>query len=251
MIRRELRPPDGEPGWALISQQEHARLSAGLLRLVVRLPGAPDDQQQLADAVARHDDGWAEFDARPELDDQGRPRSFTEMELEISLAIWSESIDVAIEIGPLAAWLVAGHFSALLAGGQSQHGKPAAVAWLKIVAAQQADWLAAWNGPRQVADECLRLLQTLDAASLWICCNCPAWGEAARIPPEPFQSATLDLHCPDPGRIATAGAAAAPAKFQLSARGVTVPAAAYSTPESLLAAATPHEWRWEVGMMGQ
>ena len=246
MIRRETRLANGTPGWALISQQEHARVSARLLPLLQNLPGRVDDRRQFVEAVAHHDDGWPKYDARPELDERGRPRSFTEMRLETSLAIWSESIDAAERIGPLAAWLVASHFHALLSGGQSQHKEPAAQVWLDTIDARCSDWLAAWGGAREVADEALGLLQMLDAASLWICCGCPAKGDQMMPRPEPFDSLVLGLECTGPGQITASGAGRSAVSLQLSARGAEVDATRYDSPESLQSAATPRSWQWAV-----
>src|SRR5690606_14127877 len=116
MIRRTQLAPDGLPRWVLIPQTEHARLSGqmaaawgggGYSRL--------DPYEEMVAAAAHHDDGWAAWDQHSDVDPAtGRPLDFTEMPVPVSLEIWRGSIQSARRYGPLAAWAVSGHFSALM-----------------------------------------------------------------------------------------------------------------------------------------
>lgn len=81
--------------WLLIAQRDHAHLAANMAAAwgnndIPELPAA----DLLVPAVRLHDDGWAEWDRHPRIDpDHGRPRSFTEMPLAVSTAIWERSIE--------------------------------------------------------------------------------------------------------------------------------------------------------------
>lgn len=184
MIRREATDPDGKPAWILISQVEHARLSAEVARHWGAggvLPLEPRDE--LLTTIAHHDDGWAAWEERPSIDPaHGRPYDFMEMPLEEALPIWDRSIAVAQRLaGRLGGWLVASHFCVLLRRGRDAHPHPAdyverADAWLVEADQHRARWLAEWqrrNPARhtaELADRGLAQLQMFDALSLWFCC---------------------------------------------------------------------------------
>src|SRR5882757_3486291 len=106
MIRREIELAEGERLWLLISQVDHAHISGELTRNL-------DERfsHEVIEAITHHDDGWAEWEAAPKLNPEiGGPYSFLEMPLTESLAIWDRSIAAAREFGPLAGFIVAGHF---------------------------------------------------------------------------------------------------------------------------------------------
>lgn len=250
MIRRDLPLASGEPGWALVSQIEHARLSGQLARQVASLPGTAEDRRQVVAAIDRHDDGWAASDAQPPLDEHGRPRSFMEMQLDDSLAIWTASVDQAEQIGPLAGWLVASHFAQLL-GGPDRHPESAAARWREQMASRRAGWLTAWGGEKQAAEAALVWLQTLDAASLWICGQCPAAGDPAVPSSDPYQTAIptgaeLAWHAAGPGALTVSSGAFRPGRLLLELTGSVAPATRYEKSADLLAAATPRLFRWDL-----
>lgn len=58
-----------------------------------------------------HDSGWTEVDEAPGVDDDGRPRTFDHMELEIHLDVWRGSVDRTALHSRYAAALVARHFA--------------------------------------------------------------------------------------------------------------------------------------------
>ena len=64
MIRRDVQLADGAPAWALISQIEHARISA-LFASQCRGQFGPAHASLIRDevlvAIAAHDDGWREW----------------------------------------------------------------------------------------------------------------------------------------------------------------------------------------------
>jgi len=194
MIRRDVTLPDGRPGWALISQVEHARIAAEVCRAwnAEAFPLAVPHQELLA-AVVHHDDGWLVWELRPTVVD-GRPRDFMEMPLDESLAIWRRSIAVAQTFGPLAAYAVGSHFAALSRwshekAGHSDEWRHLAEEFIVeqeelagerfgelLAGAQRAAGAATASGAmlqaevKRNADRAWHALQFFDRVSLWLCC---------------------------------------------------------------------------------
>ncbi len=140
---------------------------------------APDE---LLWAIEHHDDGWSEWEQTPDVDPEtGRPRSFTEMPLDEGLAIWSRSINAAAQHGPLAGYVVAGHFCALLRRfNAAWKDDSEATQWAhRFLATYDVmrdgclrDWLArSGEHTAQLAVKALAQLQLFDALSLWFCCH--------------------------------------------------------------------------------
>jgi uncharacterized protein DUF3891 len=181
MIRRTQKTADGGQAWMLISQVDHAHLAGELAASWGAGPFPPlVPRDQLLPAIDHHDDGWAEWERCPQVDaEHGRPIDFLEMQLADSLAIWQRSIDAAAAFGPLAAYVVSGHFSALLRRSnawQPTTTPPAgATAFLDQQDRDRAHWLEAWQGADpvrntpEVAEQGLKFLQFFDALSLWLC----------------------------------------------------------------------------------
>ena len=177
MIRRHDLDPRGAPGWALISQLEHARIAGELATDWGRTPFAPLVRPEtLLPTIFRHDAGWADWELHPSVDPAtGLPRQFTEMPLVESLPIWQRSIDALAELGPLAQDLVSGHFSALLRHSnqwqRSSHPQVAEAAdFLARQDADRARWHEAWQGDELAAVLALEQLQFFDRFSLGLCC---------------------------------------------------------------------------------
>jgi hypothetical protein len=103
------------------------------------------------------------------------------MELADGLEIWSASITVAAEHSPLAGFVVAGHFCALLRRydanwrGDERH-TAAAERFLNTYESLMNGCLKAWQArspdrtPQQARDA-LSQLQLFDSLSLWFCCD--------------------------------------------------------------------------------
>lgn len=221
MIRREPAPDEPADSWILIPQIAHAVLAANLAQHWGQPPVAElEPRDPLLWAVAHHDDGWEHWDAPPRFDAAlGRPRSFTEMALGESFAIWSASIDRAERRGPLEAWLIAGHFCALAEratafSDETRRGK--ARPFLDRYHALQKRWLESWmaQSPQnklETATRALAQLQMFDALSLWLCCSRateseqvstpggpavtvqPAGGQLVRLEPWPLRMPKLTL----------------------------------------------------------
>ena len=188
MIRREVTSGDGPPDWLLISQLQHAHLAGSLAE---RWQFWSDDQlssvrSELVAAIYHHDDGWMKWERHPKLrQEDNAPLSFLEMPLDDSLQIWGESIDRSVRLGPLAAYIVAGHFLHLLDQSESAADSRAR-RWTADYRQRQEDWLQAWMNvlpgqhSRALAADALRWLQELDSLSLWFCCdNTPASHDVA------------------------------------------------------------------------
>jgi hypothetical protein len=261
MIRRDAQLADGSAAWVLISQIEHARISA---QLAARCTGrfgkdqiADDIRREVIAAIVHHDDGWAQWEQAPRIDPQGRPVSFMELETREALEIWNRSIDSASVHGPLAGWIVAGHFARLTRKySDATRTEPRAVQWYDDVQTRRAAWLVAWQSvnPAErtttVADDALQWLWTFDEVSLWFCTTCPAVGDAraAMQQPRPAgQGTPIEMLLASAGNGASS---AAPWRFDVAAVDVDaaariVPAASYENAGALDADSRPHALRWQ------
>jgi hypothetical protein len=182
MIRRDHRDAEGQQHWLLVPQAEHARLSGEMALAWGAAPfERPEPADQLLPALFHHDDGWTHWDRRPEVDPaSGRPLNFTEMPLAESLPIWQRSIYTATDFGPLAGWVVSGHFAALLEHRNAwqptsaSHGTVAG-GFLSAQSALRSELLAQWQRGhekvriRAIAERALQFVQFFDALSLWLC----------------------------------------------------------------------------------
>jgi len=198
MIRRETTLEDGTAAWLLISQVAHAHVSGELAHAWRDVFSA-----EVIEAIAHHDDGWAKWEAAPQLDPaRGRPLSFLEMPVADAIEIWNDSIAAARRIGPLACAIVAGHFIGL-AGGSDHAKEPVAEEWLRATDDERASWLAEWQGSDpshtpELAGCAQQMLHTADLLSLWLCCDGPlASGDAdenaAVVPNTEMESRTSTI----------------------------------------------------------
>lgn len=273
MIRRGQPLGDDAPRrWVLIPQSEHARLSHELAATwggatveplfceahADKDPLAPARREFLA-AALRHDDGWREWWANPAIDpEHGRPYAFTEMPPADAQRLWSASIEACREEGPLAGWVVASHFSALQS--KRDHDWPEWRPWIERVDRERAAWLEEWVDlavPHTVelANRTLAWLQAFDWMSLWLCCRCPAEGDAEVAAPP-----VLELDGATPGWSPTRWSAlgrsgrvvVAPWPFTTPSLELAVSARAvaaehrYANADELFAEAEPRELRWRL-----
>jgi hypothetical protein len=256
MIRRDLPAREGAPDrWALISQIDHARLAGRLAEHWGAGGFAPlAPREELLWAIAHHDDGWQSWEMAPQVDPaSGVPRSFTEMEIDVSIAIWSASIDGAARAGNLQGFVVAGHFCALArraaAWKKADPAWPRAAAFVLSYEGHMSRWLADWEkqdaatNTAAIARRALAQLQFFDSLSLWFCCAeatepdtvetphgpelklAPETADLVRLSPWPLDVAQLEVEIP--GRI--------------------VPARRYGSDELLAAAASqPVLLQWQL-----
>ena len=180
-IVRDMPLDDGNEGWVLLSQIEHARLSGELAEgwgnAIVRefVP-----RREIVDTLFHHDDGWADWERQPDVDaETGRPIAFTEMPDDVKYSIWRKSIDAARALGRLQGVVVAWHFIELPQGAnrwQSDVGEVAdeVEAFIDEYTALAGVWLAEWltedsANTEAVARRALEWLQMFDVISLWLC----------------------------------------------------------------------------------
>jgi hypothetical protein len=271
MIRREVQLPDGSAGWILVSQIEHARISAQLAEHCVGRFSSPElaaVRDEVLAAILHHDDGWADWERAPEIDLKfGRPRSFMELRVSDAIDVWSMSIASAEDQGPLAAWMVAGHFARLLEKSEHAQHDAAAIEWLAHMGPAREETLSAWLArrlkihTREAADEALQWLLSFDELSLWLCCNCPT---AEETTPD-VEQRRIGVGTPIEMELSASGggggvgddparglAFATPWRFDvdlisIEAAGRIVPAHRYDGASALLAASKLHTLRWQLG----
>jgi len=265
MIRREIQLAGLDRQWLLISQVEHARISAVLAQRCLGQFGRSTDtdthvlravRKELISAIVHHDDGWEPWEVQPQLDaEHGRPLSFRELPLEVSLPIWSASVEAAAEVGPLAAWMVSGHFLALLLASDKPPG-PQAAQWQRRIVAERMIWLANWqainleNHTRRLADEALLWLQLFDVTSLWLCSACPGHGEQIIQTPENYRfgagkqlETQLDF---EQDRVRFRPWRLDVPEIQIDVAGSLVPIREYGSAAELDAARIAHSLHWQL-----
>jgi len=264
MIRREIHFPGKAPHWLLISQIEHARISALLAERCLDQFGQSTPEcdltavrAQLLAAILHHDDGWAAWDTAPQLDTQHhRPPSFREMQLEQVLPIWTASIKAAAGEGSLAGLTVASHFLALLESSDKETEASLAKVWREEITARHAAWLADWQAANltlpspELAAEALLWLQLFDVASLWLSSACPGQGEQVLKPPESYHFAegsaqgALFRYSGQPGQATIEPWRLDVAELTVKASGHIVPIREYQNTVALLAEQQSHSVRW-------
>lgn len=270
MIRREVVFSDGVPQWLMISQVEHARLSGFLAELCLdrfgeSVPTAEREaldavRQELLQALIHHDDGWQTWEANPPLDkERHRPLSFDELSAEDSFKIWTESIREVSVFSNLAAWVVAGHFSAILVASEHHLAHPLAKPWLQENSRQRSEWFANWHSQNErvhtlgLAGEALKWLQLFDILSLWPCMLYPVAGEKIRESPAAFRTADAWILVREirPASEACQQIVFDPWPFQqpmvrMEAAAQLAPVSDFQNSVDLLAASQPFTARWEL-----
>lgn len=113
MIRRR----DGDQ-FRLVTQHDHARLSAALTSQTGGILAPPTQGWQTLVGIALHDCGWPLHDDAPTLNDQGQPSDIFETPLNRGLQVWEAGAARAEAIAPpYSALLVSLHVMSLCAGG--------------------------------------------------------------------------------------------------------------------------------------
>ncbi len=245
MIRRDaINTLDRTPRWILIAQQDHARLAGQLAEHWGPngfVPPAP--REALLWAIYHHDDGWHDWDLSPRIDPQnGRPRSFFEMERSDSLAIWTRSIDNAARAGYLQAYTVAGHFSRLArrsAAWRTDDPQQADVErFLDRTSESMAEWLLAWQAEDaerhkpDIARLAVAQLQFFDSLSLWFCCMTTLEAESLEAP----GAKRMELAPVDAARVEIDPWPLDVTSLALGVSGRSIPVGCYSSGAELAAA---------------
>jgi len=251
MIRREAGDSQSA-SWTLISQIDHAHL-AGRLAEFWGAGGmaAIEPRRELLWAIDHHDDGWQAWDQRPGIDPgSGRPRSFTEMEMNDSVRIWTGSIEAAKMAGPLESFLVASHFLALARRAASRSSDTRSHAGAEFIASCETllpRFLEAWQDEdrvahtREIAEQALAQLRFFDLLSLWFCCAPAAQAEVIETPGGPG----LTLRPTDPMHVRLSPWPLSVNCLNLEIQAVQVPRANYANAAELAAAPSqPVRLRW-------
>jgi hypothetical protein len=101
---------DERATWLLITQPDHARLSADLVAALETEPALHTTARETILLAAReHDNGWAEVDAAPTIEPTGRPRDFMTGPADVRRDLWARGITRVAKIDPHAGALVAQH----------------------------------------------------------------------------------------------------------------------------------------------
>ena len=108
MIRREVKD-----GWILISQHDHAELSAEIMKHWGNNELARPDNEVLF-AIEEHDNGWKEWDTSPKINSVSQyPMNFLELSSSDQSEIWRRCFRRHSAKHPYASALIALHFGKL------------------------------------------------------------------------------------------------------------------------------------------
>ncbi len=193
MIRQKT-----ENGWLLLGHQDHARLAGAFAQAwgnatFIR----PEPFDPIGQAVAMHDDSWAERDARPLVTPEGFPSAFSkelvgtydafeEIDLEGYLRVRGRATEAVAEVSPYAAILVSMHTVNLLTeqadlSGLSEDALAVHGAFVEGQRERQEALKqtvrASTSDPVYASEDTLatgfRFLQCCDSLSLMVCTDFP------------------------------------------------------------------------------
>jgi hypothetical protein len=194
------------------------------------------------------------------------------MPLPAALVIWDHSIAAAAQYGPLASYLVAGHFYKLLSDSE-QANDPLAVAWLTAKRKLRTTWLDSWvradpSHTLEYAKRAQHMLLIANLFSLWLCCEAPVGAGQQSIlgqSTRKLQTSTLfdrfkfaapefkAIPSPDAGRVIglhwTITVQPYPCQTEpltFSAQSIAAPAVHYASWQELQAASWPVDLRWRL-----
>jgi hypothetical protein len=101
-------------GWTLVRQMDHAAHCGELARAWRAGPFGEDAvSSSLEYAAGYHDLGWTEIDKRPEIDSEGRPCNFTQIDEARHTEFYSGAVRTIARTDPYAAYLVSLHATGL------------------------------------------------------------------------------------------------------------------------------------------
>lgn len=153
--------------WRLITQPDHARFSAELLRTWRRADLADHPRRDdVLFAAREHDNGWREADAAPSWDRAGgRPHSFLTLPPARRLEIWERSTARFAEQRPWASLLITLHALSFV----QPRGADARDAFVERLEERRDALLEATGGDAETAAADYRFVRLADAASLLLC----------------------------------------------------------------------------------
>lgn len=225
--------------WFLINQIDHAHLAEELARQWKFSEWLDVVDEGLLATIRRHDDGWEDWDHRPELHTGlGRPVEFFELPGHSKLAIWRKSIHQIRDLGPLAEYLVAAHFSSLRR--QSDELIDDETQEFLITLDQLCEhWLSNWNvmNPQahswRRAKSALAHLQWFDRLSLGICMT----PEGQAFTGTMLSGNDFSMRCAGGGCRIVSPWPFTQDELELTVAGRAVPSKQYETTAELLAVA--------------
>lgn len=169
---------DAGDAWQIVLQTDHADLS-GQLAAAWGGPGfaRPEPHRSMLRAAVRHDDGWAVWEQRPRLANDGTPQSFFAVPVDVHLAFYRAGVEVVQDEDAYAGLLVSMHMSGLyrerygVMPSPPREHDPEIQALIDAFVAQEEERQAALCEALE-ADEAQRwtnyaLLQVLDVVSLY------------------------------------------------------------------------------------
>jgi Protein of unknown function (DUF3891) len=182
-------------GWWLIRHPDHAELAGAFAAAWGNAAfRKPEPRDRVLFGIARHDDGWAERDARPTITKQGKPSAFStelvgkysafeEIDIEDYLAVRDRAVRIIAEKDPYAGLLISMHtYNLLTAHADRSTIAPEGLALLDAFLDRQRAYQVALRAeiqsdaslsPEAKADQTItehfRLLQACDNLSLLTC----------------------------------------------------------------------------------
>ena len=132
-------------GSRLVTQSDHARLAAEMLRLF-RLPELIDQPRRavLLRAIAEHDNGWWEADSAPRLDESlTGALDFRALEPQLRREIWRRGVERFADESPYLAALIGTHSLRLLRRIQRRPQDPPGAAFREEMEVRQSELLEA------------------------------------------------------------------------------------------------------------
>lgn len=168
-----IRRPYNDEGWILITQMDHAALSGALMAQwgnAAFAPPAPKDEVLLA--ISEHDNGWEEWEARPEVHPETRlPLQFHELADQACSEIWRRGVERHRKSHPYASLLIASHVEHL---ARMRLGMQSFLAEMEMLRSELFAEVASTRRVKRERLEAevkanLRLLQIADLFSLELC----------------------------------------------------------------------------------
>ncbi len=166
-------------GSRLVTQSDHARLAADLLRLF-RLPELLEHPRRelLLRAVAEHDNGWWEADAAPRLDAKGATAlDFRDLATDLRQEIWRRGVERFATESPYLAALLATHCLRLL---RPWAADPSWQSFRAQILERRQELLAAAGESPDALELDDPWLALADRLSLAVCTGDAAWVDLAQ-----------------------------------------------------------------------
>ena len=174
--------------WQIVLQTDHADLSGQFVRA---WSPRPEPYRSLEIVARRHDDGWSVWERAPGLDDEGRPRSFLDVQVPVHLSFYRAAIRAVTDHDAYAGLLLSMHGAGIYNGryGTQPDLKLSFAAdaqeLVDAFVREQEDDFPARTSTLGVSEEArwrdYGLLQVWDRLSLYFCLRDVERGEASEL----------------------------------------------------------------------